>query len=88
MATEPEEESKSTIVNKYADDVPLTLMELSKAMRVSRWTVQRWKDDGYKFEFKRWTTMGHLKAWLRKHALEDKKSAEEKRMEEAHSRLK
>lgn len=66
-------EPTATIVNKYADDVPLTLVELAKAMRVSRWTIYRWKSEGpdpYRFEFGRQTTLGHLKAWRRKKALE------------------
>jgi hypothetical protein len=76
--TEKEQKEKpseptATIVNQYADDVPLTLVELAKAMRVSRWTIYRWKSEGpdpYRFEFGRQTTLGHLKAWRRKKALE------------------
>jgi hypothetical protein len=59
------------------DDIPVTTLQLAKAMSVSRWTVNRWKEDGYTFEFGRLTTPGHLKAWLRKQALEKAlKSAE------------
>jgi hypothetical protein len=77
------------IVNKFADDVPVTSLEVACAMRVSRWTVGRWKQAGYKFEFGRHTTLGHLKAWLRDQAqkppLPDKKDAI--RLEAALSRL-
>jgi hypothetical protein len=69
-------EPTATIVNKYADDVPLTLVELAKAMRRSRWTIYRWKTEGYRFEFGRLTTLGHLKNWLRQQAL--KKSGTDK----------
>jgi hypothetical protein len=51
------------------DDIPVTTLQLAKAMGVSRWTVNRWKEDGYTFEFGRLTTPGHLKAWLRQRAL-------------------
>ncbi len=40
----------TTILNQFADDVPVNANELAKAMRVSRWTVYRWQDLGYKFE--------------------------------------
>jgi hypothetical protein len=81
--TEKEQKEKppetATIVNRYADAVPLTLVELAKAMRRSRWTIYRWKIEGYRFEFGRLTTLGHLKNWLRQQAL--KKSGTEKEAE-------
>src|ERR1700756_348276 len=59
-----------TIVNRYADDIPLKASEVAKAMRVSRWTLHRWRVEGYNFEFgNRLTTVGHLKNWLRQRAL-------------------
>jgi hypothetical protein len=48
----------------FEDDVSVNGNELAACMRVSRWTVYRWKDE-YKFEFGRRTTTGHLKARLR-----------------------
>jgi len=78
-----------TYVNKFADDVPVSTSELADAMRVSRWTIRRWKEDGYQFEFGRRTTTGHLKAWLREQALKDQSSSDEEavRFNEVHSRL-
>jgi hypothetical protein len=67
----------------FADDVPLNMTELAQAMRVSRWTIGRWKKEhGYQFEFGRHTTAGHLKAWLRKRtATEPLHGPEEKRLQ-------
>ena len=56
------------VTQSFADDVPINAKELAQAMRVSRWTVYRWKADGYRFEFGNRTTAGHLKAWLRSQA--------------------
>jgi hypothetical protein len=53
------------ITQPYADDVCVNALELSQNMRVSRWTVYRWRAQGYQFEFGKLTTTGHLKAWLR-----------------------
>lgn len=53
------------ITQRFADDVVVNALELSQNMRVSRWTVYRWRGQGYKFEFGNLTTTGHLKAWLR-----------------------
>ena len=91
--TEKEQKEKppeptATIVNKYADDVPLTLVELAKAMRVSRWTIYRWRSEGpdpYRFEFGRKSTAGHLKNWLRQQAL--KKSGTDKEVERQNALL-
>jgi hypothetical protein len=88
--TEKEQKEKppgptATIVNQYADDVPLTLVELAKAMRVSRWTIYRWKTEGYRFELGRLTTLGHLKNWLRQQAL--KKSGTDKEVERQNALL-
>jgi hypothetical protein len=52
----------------FADDVCVNALELSQNMRVSRWTLYRWRAEGYKFEFGSRTTTGHLKAWLRAQA--------------------
>jgi hypothetical protein len=68
------------------DDVPVSMSHLAKAMGVSRWTVTRWKEDGYVFEFGRLTTPGHLKTWLRERALGKSKPVE--RMDAALERLK
>jgi hypothetical protein len=59
------ETQAATITQTFADDVPVNGQELAQAMRVSRWTVYRWRDDGYRFEFGKRTTPGHLKLWLR-----------------------
>lgn len=74
------------IASVRLDDVPVSMSQLAKAMGVSRWTVSRWKEDGYSFEFGRLTTPGHLKMWLRKRALEKSKPVE--RMDAALERLK
>jgi hypothetical protein len=49
----------------FADDVVVNTKELSQNMRVSEWTAYRWKTQGYRFEFGKRTTTGHLKNWLR-----------------------
>jgi hypothetical protein len=49
----------------YADDVVVNAKELAQALRVSRWTLARWREKGYQFEFGNRSTPGHLKAWLR-----------------------
>ena len=56
------------IAPKYSDDLPVNAKELAEAMRVSRWTVYRWRSEGYRFEFGSRTTAGHLKDWLRSRA--------------------
>jgi hypothetical protein len=56
------------ITQLYADDVCVNALELSKNMRVSRWTIYRWRGHGYRFEFGSLTTTGHLKDWLRTQA--------------------
>jgi hypothetical protein len=73
----------------FADDVPLNTTELAQAMRVSRWTIGRWKkDQGYQFEFGRRTTAGHLKAWLRARAVaEPLQGPEQKRLQSVLDRL-
>jgi hypothetical protein len=76
------------VVNKFADDVPVTALEVAGAMRVSRWTVSRWRKLGYQFEFGRRTTLGHLKAWLRDQAKTPNLSSEDNaRLEAALGRL-
>jgi hypothetical protein len=72
----------------FADDVPVNGKELAQAMRVSRWTVYRWKEKGYRFEFGNRTTTGHLKAWLRAQtAGEPVSDKEQGRLASALSRL-
>jgi hypothetical protein len=53
------------VTQSYADDVVVNAKELANALRVSRWTVARWREEGYQFEFGNRSTPGHLKAWLR-----------------------
>jgi hypothetical protein len=77
-----------TIRQLYADDVPVNGKELAQAMRVSRWTVYRWKERGYRFEFGNRTTPGHLKTWLRAQTQEPPVSdKEQERLASALSRL-
>jgi hypothetical protein len=72
----------------FADDVPINMTELAQAMRVSRWTIGRWKAQGYEFEFGRRTTAGHLKAWLRgRAAAEPFQGPEQKRLQGVLDRL-
>jgi hypothetical protein len=56
------------ITQSFADDVVVNAKELAHALRVSRWTVARWREEGYQFEFGNRSTPGHLKAWLRERA--------------------
>jgi hypothetical protein len=56
------------VTQSYADDVVVNAKELAHALRVSRWTVSRWREEGYQFEFGNRSTPGHLKAWLRERA--------------------
>jgi hypothetical protein len=77
-----------TIRQIYADDVPVNGKELAQAMRVSRWTVYRWKERGYRFKFGNRTTPGHLKTWLRAQTEEPPVSdKEQERLTSALSRL-
>ena len=59
-----------TITNKFADDVVVSMSELAIALRTSRWTIRRWMEmeDGYQFQFGKFTTPGHAKQWLEVHA--------------------
>jgi hypothetical protein len=61
-------DTSRTIINQFADDVPVTIVELALAMRSSRWTIRRWQEQGYEFQFGRLTTPGHLKKWLEENA--------------------
>jgi hypothetical protein len=58
----------ATINNKFEDDVVVSLSELAEAMRTSRWTVRRWMEKGYKFQYGNRTTPGHCRKWLEEHA--------------------
>jgi hypothetical protein len=60
------------ITKLFADDVVVNSTELAQALRVSRWTLARWREEGYVFEFGSRSTPGHLKAWLRERAAQGK----------------
>jgi hypothetical protein len=62
----------TTVSQAFADDVVVNAKELAHALRVSRWTVSRWREEGYVFEFGNRSTPGHLKAWLRERAVQGK----------------
>ncbi|MEY2602816.1 MAG: hypothetical protein QOH31_574 [Verrucomicrobiota bacterium] len=65
------------ITQSFADDVVVNAKELAQALRVSRWTVARWREEGYQFEFGNRSTPGHLKAWLRQRATQGKTKVNE-----------
>jgi len=65
------------ITQSYADDVVVNAKELAHALRVSRWTVSRWREEGYQFEFGNRSTPGQLKAWLRERASQGKTKVNE-----------
>ncbi len=65
------------ITQSFADDVVVSAKELAQALRVSRWTVARWREEGYQFEFGNRSTPGHLKAWLREQASQGKTKVNE-----------
>src|SRR5258708_31618688 len=65
------------IIQSFADDVVVNAKELAHALRVSRWTVARWREEGYQFEFGNRSTPGHLKAWLRERATQRKPKVNE-----------
>ena len=50
------------------DDTPVNMKELSTAMNVSRWTVSKWVEMGYDFQFGKKTTPRHCKSWLEENA--------------------
>jgi hypothetical protein len=56
------------VTKSFADDVVVNSTELAQAVRVSRWTLARGREEGYFFEFGSRSTPGHLKAWLRERA--------------------
>jgi hypothetical protein len=56
------------VTKSFADDVVVNGAELAQAVRASRWTLARWREEGYVFEFGTRSTPGHLKAWLRERA--------------------
>jgi malate synthase len=60
--------NSATVVNKFADNVPVTMTDLALALRVSRFAIYRWMQKGYVFEFGPLTTPGHCKRWLAKNA--------------------
>jgi hypothetical protein len=74
------------ITQLFADDVTVNALELSRNMRVSQWTVYSWKAQGYRFEFGKRTTTGHLKSWLRLQA--DLPDSEQEESERLYSLLK
>jgi hypothetical protein len=65
------------ITQSFADDVVVNAKELAQALRVSRWTVTRWREEGYQFEFGDRSTPGHLKAWLRERTAQGKTKVNE-----------
>jgi hypothetical protein len=65
------------ITQSFADDVVVNAKELAHALRVSRWTLARWREEGYQFEFGNRSTPGHLKAWLRERATQRKPKVNE-----------
>jgi malate synthase len=71
-ATKPKIKPNQTLVNAIAqvplDDLPINMTDLAKAMRVSRWTISKWVDLGYEFEFGKLTTAAHCRDWLRQNA--------------------
>jgi hypothetical protein len=76
--------------DQFSDSEPVNLWELAVALRVSRWTVYRWRKRGYQFEFGNRTTPGHCKAWLRENptvASRTSKPAEDQRSQSALSRM-
>ncbi len=68
---------ESVITQSFADDVVVNAKELAHALRVSRWTLARWREEGYQFEFGNRSTPGHLKAWLRERATQRKPKVNE-----------
>jgi hypothetical protein len=60
------------VTKSFADDVVVNSKELAEAMRVSRWTLARWREQGYVFEFGTRSAPGHCKAWLRERAKQGK----------------
>jgi hypothetical protein len=94
MATKSQREreslSEKTVTKKYADDVLLNIGELSEALRVSRWTIDRWRkrEDGYKFLYGKLTTAAHAKNWLAQQAQKASKAhPEDERMAAARLRM-
>jgi hypothetical protein len=65
------------ITQSFADDVVVNAKELAHSLRVSRWTLARWREEGYRFEFGNRSTPGHLKAWLRERAIQGKTKVNE-----------
>ena len=89
MATKEKKEKKENVMLSRAlssvelDDVPVTTDELSKAMGRSRWTIYRWRERGYEYQFGNLTTPGQLKAWLEEHKHELKRKPREDKKKEA-----
>jgi hypothetical protein len=82
--------SEKTVTKKYADDVLLNIGELSEALRVSRWTIDRWRkrENGYKFLYGKLTTAAHAKDWLRQQAQKTSQTVpQDERMESAMRRM-
>ena len=52
-------------MTNLTDESVVNVSDLAQAMRVGRWTVQKWRREGYQFEFGIRTTPGHCKDWLR-----------------------
>jgi hypothetical protein len=52
----------------FERNTPVGVCRLARHMNVSRWTIQRWRDAGYKFLYGNMTTVEHCKAWREKNA--------------------
>jgi hypothetical protein len=65
------------------DNMPVSTNGLAEAMGVSRWTIQRWREKGYEYQFGNLTTTGHLKAWLEEHKHELRRKSREDKKKEA-----
>jgi hypothetical protein len=96
MATKTQRERESLankpVTKKFADNVLVNAAELAESLRVSRWTVGRWRERGYKFLYGRYTTSSHAKSWLKEQAeLKDQSEKtlqpEDERMKEELGRL-
>jgi len=66
----------NVIRDKFADDVVVNSNELCEAIRISRFTLLKWKKAGYIFQYGRRTTPGHCKEWLESQSKAESKSIE------------
>ena len=66
----------NVIRNKFEDNVVVNSNELAESMRCSRYTILRWKKEGYKFLYGNRTTTAHFKEWLKSKANSESKAIE------------